>query len=106
MKLIIKIIKNVIRVLENITSTSISVKKKPRIRIKVHKDATNDGTSMALYVKLVKKFCTHKPKNIFEIGANYAQDAEFLRKSFKLSERDIYVFEPHPQIFEGNKENV
>ena len=54
---------------------------------------------MQFYVDLVENFCNFKPKNIFEIGANYAQDAEFLRKSFDIEERNVYVFEPHPQIF-------
>ncbi len=82
-----------------ITNTTITLKRKPRVKIKVHKDAVSDGTSMALYVDLIERFCTHKPKNIFEIGANYAQDAEFLRQSFELPSQNVYVFEPHPQIF-------
>lgn len=99
MSLIKNTIKSAVGVIEKITNTTIIVKRKPRVKIKVHKDAVSDGTSMALYVDLMERFCTYKPKNIFEIGANYAQDAEFLRQSFELPSQNVYVFEPHPQIF-------
>jgi FkbM family methyltransferase len=99
MSIIKKAIKKAVGIVEQITNTTIDIKRKPRVRIKVHPKAVSDGTSMALYVDLVNKFCNYVPKNIFEIGANYAQDAEFLRKSFNLKEQDVYVFEPHPQIF-------
>lgn len=99
MSIAINIIKKIISGIEAITKTQITIRRKPRIRIKVHPNAVSDGTSMQFYVDLVNKFCNFKPKNIFEIGANYAQDAEYLRKSFEISEKDVYVFEPHPQIF-------
>lgn len=99
MSIAIKIIKKIILGFEAITKKQITIKSKPRIRIKVHPDAVSDGNSMQFYVDLVEKFCNFKPENIFEIGANYAQDAEFLRKSFEISEKNVYVFEPHPQIF-------
>jgi FkbM family methyltransferase len=99
MRIAINIIKKIIFGFEAITKTQIIIKRKPRVRIKAHPDAVSDGNSMQLYVDLVDKFCNFKPKNIFEIGANYAQDAEFLRKSFKIFEKNVYVFEPHPQIF-------
>jgi FkbM family methyltransferase len=94
-----KWIKKAVGIVEQITNSTINIKLKPRVKIKAHPKAVSDGTSMNLYVELVSRFCNYTPKNIFEIGANYAQDAEFLRKSFELSEKDIYVFEPHPQIF-------
>ena len=99
-KIVLKIGFNFI---EKITNTSISVRKKPRIRIKPHRDAVSDGTSMQVYVEMVEKFCKYVPKNIFEIGANYAQDAEYLRKSFNINENNVFVFEPHPQIFKEIK---
>ena len=101
MKFIIWFAKNVIRVAEIITGTEITVRRKHRVKIKTHPMAVNNGDSMFLYVGLVEKFCTFKPVNIFEIGANYAQDAEFLRKSFGLNESDVFVFEPHPQIIKS-----
>jgi len=59
---------------------------------------------MALYADLTEKFCTFKPSNVFEIGANYAQDAEYLRKRFGLKESDIYIFEPHSAIIKAVRE--
>lgn len=99
MRFIKNIFKAIIRLIEFSTGTTINIRRKNRTKIIAHKDAVSDGTTMQLYVDLVEKFCTFKPTNIFEIGANYAQDAEFLRKSFELAESDIYVFEPHPKIF-------
>jgi FkbM family methyltransferase len=46
----------------------------------------------------------YKPKNIFEIGANYGQDADFLKTRFGLKNRDIFIFEPHPEIIQKAKE--
>jgi FkbM family methyltransferase len=37
--------------------------------------------------------------NIFEIGANLGQDAENLRALFQLEQKDVFVFEPHPDLF-------
>jgi FkbM family methyltransferase len=99
MRIVKNIIKKTILGVESITNSQISIKRKPRTKIKVHPDAVSDGTSMQYYVDLVEKSCNFEPKNIFEIGANYAQDAEFLRKSFGVDEKNVYVFEPHPQIF-------
>ncbi len=94
-----KIAKKLIGVIERFTNTTITVTNKPRITIKGNPNAVSDGTSMQTYVDLVGKFCTYTPENIFEIGANYAQDAEFLRQRFNINEKNVYVFEPHPQIF-------
>lgn len=94
-----RIIRKAISLIEVLTRTTITVKRKPRIKLRVHSLAVSDGTSMQFYVDLVEKFCNFKPNNIFEIGANYAQDAEFLRESFDIDEKEVYVFEPHPQIF-------
>jgi FkbM family methyltransferase len=98
--------RKIIHLLEIVTRTEITVRRRsqPAVRIKVHSDAVSDGRTMALYVDLVLKFCNFKPRNVFEIGANYAQDAEFLRQSFELNESDIHVFEPHPQIMRGIRE--
>jgi FkbM family methyltransferase len=98
-----RVIKGCINVIELLTGITINIKLKPRIRIKTHKNAVNNGTSMQYYVDLVEKFCNFKPKNIFEIGANYGQDAEYLRKSFDIDAKNIFVFEPHPQIFKELK---
>jgi len=93
------VIKNGVSIIEKLTNTTINIRLKPRVKIKTHKMAVSNGTSMQYYVELVEKFCNFTPKNIVEIGANFAQDAEYLRQSFNLSDENIYVFEPHPQIF-------
>jgi len=99
MSIITKVLKKGVSAIEFATNTQINIKRKPRIKIKTHKSAVSDGTSMQLYVDLVESFSTYTPQNIFEIGANYAQDAEFLRQSFNIKAKNVYVFEPHPQIF-------
>ncbi|WP_081601561.1 FkbM family methyltransferase [Thiobacillus denitrificans] len=104
MKFAIFLLGKVRRLVEAITKTEISVKIRPRVKIQVHPRAVSDGRAMALYADLVEKFCTFKPSNIFEIGANYAQDAEYLRKRFGLADLDIYVFEPHTAIIKAVRE--
>jgi FkbM family methyltransferase len=104
MKFIILIGRRVRKIVEKITNTEIIVKIRPRVKIKLHQNAVSDGRSMALYADLVDKFCTFKPSNVFEIGANYAQDAEYLRKRFGLKESDVYVFEPHTAIIKAVRE--
>lgn len=99
MGLIKKLLRKIKRLIEHITNTTIIVKRQPRVIIDKHPYAVNDGSSMQVYAELVEEFCLHKPLNIFEIGANYAQDSEFLRKSFEIDVKNVYVFEPHPQIY-------
>lgn len=101
MKLIVFLLGRFRRVVEAVTNTEMAVKIRPRVKIKVHQNAVSDGRGMALYADLVGKFCTFKPSNVFEIGANYAQDAEYLRKRFGLKESDVYVFEPHSAIIKA-----
>ena len=40
-------------------------------------------------------------KNIFEIGANFAQDADFLSQEFNISPKNVYVFEAHPDLYKA-----
>lgn len=54
---------------------------------------------MKPFAKWVLECSSLIPKNIFEIGANYAQDAEALRAYFNLQPRDVWVFEAHTDIF-------
>lgn len=48
---------------------------------------------------LYKMWTGTSAKIIFEIGANYAQDANMMRLMFGAKDEDIYVFEPHPELF-------
>lgn len=101
MKFIVFLLKKIRSLAEVATGTEISFKRRPRVKIRLHPNAVSDGRAMALYADLTEKFCTFKPSNVFEIGANYAQDAEYLRKRFGLNDSDIYIFEPHPTIIKA-----
>jgi FkbM family methyltransferase len=61
------------------------------------------GDSMSLFPDWIKTWSTLKVANIVEIGANFAQDADFLMRAFKLSPSRVYVFEPHPDIYDAIK---
>lgn len=47
---------------------------------------------------LTSRLTTISPHVIFEVGANYAQDAAYLADSWNIAHSDVYVFEPHPSI--------
>lgn len=47
---------------------------------------------------LISRLTKISPRVIFEVGANYAQDAAYLADSWKIAHSDVYVFEPHPAI--------
>jgi FkbM family methyltransferase len=66
--------------------------------IKQHPKAASRAQSMKKYAQWVKTYSSLNPKNIFEIGANYAQDAEGLRYYLNLEPEDVWVFEAHPDI--------
>jgi len=66
-----------------------------------YKPAGGFGYKLLPYVQYVKQGTNIKVRNIFEIGANFAQDADFLMECFGLSPKDVYVFEAHPEIFKA-----
>ena len=59
------------------------------------------GESMSPFVNWVNNYTTIKVKNIFEIGANFAQDADYLAYRFKIKPLDVYVFEAHPELYKA-----
>ena len=61
------------------------------------------GEAMHHFASWISDNTTLEVKNIFEIGANFGQDADFLMESFKLSPSQIYVFEAHPEIYQAIK---
>jgi FkbM family methyltransferase len=71
---------------------------KKRYQVRLHPLAVSNGRGMKRYVNLIKNLSVIKPGNVFEIGANFAQDSEFLRIHFNLQPSNVFVFEPHPQI--------
>ncbi len=84
--------------IEYTTHTSIYIKIGVHKVKKIKKASKFSAAYLSLIADYLKKLATFEPKNIFEIGANYGQDAEFLRKKFGLKNSDVYIFEPHPEI--------
>jgi FkbM family methyltransferase len=68
-----------------------------------YKPAGGMGDKMQIYVDYVKEGTNIKVENVFEIGANFAQDADYLMEQFDLSPDKIFVFEAHPEIFNAIK---
>lgn len=58
-------------------------------------------SAMLPFVDWINNWSKLKISNVFEIGANFAQDADFLMKKFNLKPDDIYVFEAHPDIYKA-----
>jgi len=64
----------------------------------IHPKAASHPHSMKKFVDIVNRSTNINVKNIFEIGANYGQDAKGLQHYFNLKEKDVWVFEAHPEI--------
>lgn len=64
----------------------------------------SNGKSMFEFADWITNWSDLKVENIFEIGANYAQDAEALMFKFKLTSKDVWVFEAHPDLYKKIKE--
>jgi FkbM family methyltransferase len=72
-----------------------------RLKYTGYKPAGGYGDKLLTYVQYVKQDTKINVHNVFEIGANFAQDADFLMECFKLMSDNIYVFEAHPEIFKA-----
>ena len=72
-------------------------------KYKGYKPAGWMGDKMQIYIDYVKHGTNINVKNIFEIGANFAQDADYLMELFNLDPKDVYVFEAHPEIYNAIK---
>ncbi len=59
----------------------------------------SSGDSMSTFIEWINKYSTLRPQNVFEIGANMAQDAEALQRGFGIKNKNVWVFEPHPDLF-------
>jgi len=87
----------VIILIERVTRTKISIKRtKIRDTSKLPKYSSS---YLSRIVDIMERVTNINPQNVFEIGANYGQDAEFLKTRFNLEDSAIFVFEPHPEIF-------
>lgn len=70
--------------------------------VKYHKyPLASKPRSMAQFAYWIKEFSNLNVKNVFEIGANFGQDAETLRHCFQLDSAEVYVFEAHPEIYKA-----
>ena len=63
-----------------------------------HKLAIPIQTHLLSDVRTVEAFTHSKVQNIFEIGANFAQDGAFLALKLHIPHQKVYVFEAHPDI--------
>ena len=59
----------------------------------------NYGEAMYNVANHIKNWTKIKPEIVFEIGANFGQDADILMQIFNLQPENIYAFEAHPVIF-------
>ncbi|MCL1992214.1 MAG: FkbM family methyltransferase [Spirochaetes bacterium] len=59
------------------------------------------GEGMSLFIGWLNANTTMKITNIFEIGANFAQDADYLAFRLKVQSQNVYVFEAHPELYKA-----
>ena len=69
-------------------------------RLKKYKGYTpaSNGREMQHFIDWIKTWSTLEVKNIFEIGANFAQDADTWRYSLMLPQK-MFMFLKHTPIF-------
>jgi len=99
MRLLKKITKNLIPYIFIRIMLRIKYRSLRRGKYRGYKPSGGYGEKMLPYISLLKDGTNIKVKNVFEIGANFAQDADFLREIFGLTPNNVYVFEAHPDIF-------
>lgn len=69
-----------------------------------HKKAVGSGDGYSRWIYSTLKFLKGSVDTIFEIGANYGQDANFIRQCFGVPESKVFCFEANPYIEkEGEK---
>ena len=66
--------------------------------LRYHPKAVGDGTGYKRWLLSTMKFTNGELCNVFEIGANYGQDSNFIRQCLGISESNVYCFEANPQI--------
>lgn len=76
---------------------------KPRTYLRLRKyrqyNPASDGSGMLQFIEWLAAWSTLKVNNIFEIGANFGQDAEYLALKLKVPFDHVYVFEAHPGLY-------
>lgn len=63
-----------------------------------HPLAASDAASMYPVAEMIKRQTNLNVENIFEIGANYGQDAAGLAKYFNVAPQNVYAFEARPDF--------
>jgi FkbM family methyltransferase len=71
--------------------------------IKIHPKSASLPNSMKPFAEWVERYTKIKVNNIFEIGANYGQDAAGLAYLFNVTPKNVYTFEAHPDLFKEIK---
>jgi len=73
-----------------------------KIKYRKYHPASN-GYGMIYFTNWVRDYTDISTKKftIFEIGANYGQDADAIRHYLGLQKNNVWLFEAHPQICEG-----
>lgn len=69
-----------------------------RANLNVHEKAVGNGMYLYKYCCEIMNRTNFKVTSIMEIGANYGQDAEFLRMFWGVSPERVYTFEANPSI--------
>ena len=67
-------------------------------RLVVHDKAVGNGRPLDKYIRLINERSKIKVENIFELGANYGQDAAYCRLAWNLSPNNVYLIEANPKI--------
>jgi len=67
-------------------------------RLRVHEKAVGNGMHMYRYCREIMERTELKVSSVMEIGANYGQDAEFLRLFWGVDNDHVYTFEANERI--------
>lgn len=99
-----RLIKNIIRSIFHRLNLNLKIEKynKP---ILIDSKQAGYGLQMQLYFSIIKNHCDFEIENFFEVGANYCQDSLYVNKYYNVFEKNIYCFEPNPDIFKTIKNN-
>jgi len=67
-------------------------------RLRTRKEQLRDAPLITMLEKGAKHCRDKSVQVIFEIGANHGQDAELMREYYDVPAKNVFVFEPHPDL--------
>ena len=67
-------------------------------RLLVDNRAIGNGRHFDYYLRIIDRWTSININTIFEVGANYGQDAEYCRLVTGANSKNIYTFEANPNI--------